>query len=141
MFIEATNENGRRFLERGITGSLTMLNLLRFRAEADYSAHPELAPDEPITGREAYDRYAHHTLPFLSAVGGDGRVHRHRRLPPHRARRRTLGPGDAGPACQRRGIHGDGHQRARTSLVVGHRMAALEDSRLLPIVDRGTLTA
>lgn len=48
-----------------------MLNLLHFRDKADYSGHPELAPDEPISGREAYRRYVRHTLPFLTAEGGD----------------------------------------------------------------------
>src|SRR4051812_38643935 len=47
-----------------------MLNLLRFRGTADYGDHPDLAPDGPITGRAAYDRYIAHTLPFLTARGG-----------------------------------------------------------------------
>ena len=34
-----------------------MLNLLRFRESADCMDPPELAPPEPITGAEAYDRY------------------------------------------------------------------------------------
>ncbi len=46
-----------------------MLNLLRFRAVADYSQHPKLAPDAPISGREAYERYMAHTLPFLDEAG------------------------------------------------------------------------
>ena len=48
-----------------------MLNLLRFRAVADYSATPELAPPEPISGAEAYERYIAHTLPHLRASGGE----------------------------------------------------------------------
>ena len=71
MYIEPTDENGGLVFERGITGPVAMLNLFRFREEADYSAHPELAPDEPITGREAYRRYVDHTLPFLTGDGGE----------------------------------------------------------------------
>ena len=48
-----------------------MLNLLRFRDVADYSADPQLAPDEPISGAEAYRRYADHTMPFLIVSGGE----------------------------------------------------------------------
>jgi hypothetical protein len=32
-----------------------MLNLLRFREIADYSANPELTPAEPISGAEAFE--------------------------------------------------------------------------------------
>ena len=48
-----------------------MLNLLRFRDMADYSANPELMPSEPISGAEAYQKYIDHTLPFLKESGGD----------------------------------------------------------------------
>jgi len=51
-----------------------MLNLLRFREEADYSAFPELAPPEPISGSESYDRYVRHTTPLLIASGGSSRL-------------------------------------------------------------------
>ena len=48
-----------------------MLNLLRFRQIADYSASPELAPNAPISGAEACDRYIAHTLPHLKKSGGE----------------------------------------------------------------------
>lgn len=69
-FLEPTQESGRAFFMRGIAGSVVMLNLLRFRAVADYAASPELAPDEPITGEAAYRRNMEHTLPHLEASGG-----------------------------------------------------------------------
>jgi len=47
-----------------------MLNMLRFREVANYSASPELAPERPIAGEEAYRRYSIHTLPLLQAAGG-----------------------------------------------------------------------
>lgn len=134
MYIEPTNDNGRLVFERGITGPVTMLNLIRFREVADYSAHPDLAPDEPISGREAYDRYAAHTLPFLKGEGGDLQF---------------LGAGGhylIGPLDEQWDLvmlvrhvsleafmgmaNNEGYLAG-----LGHRVAALEDSRLLPIVE------
>jgi hypothetical protein len=70
-YLDVTDAAGFAFMTRGIQGPVTMLNLLRFRPVADYSAHPELDPGHPISGREAYDRYAEHTDPFLTASGGE----------------------------------------------------------------------
>jgi uncharacterized protein (DUF1330 family) len=42
---------------------VVMLNLLRFKNRAD-------GIDEGISGREAYERYAQATAPFLARVGG-----------------------------------------------------------------------
>ena len=64
-----------------------MLNLLRFRQQADYTAAPDLAPPSPISGSEAYDRYVRHTLPFLTAGGGSVELLRGRGPQPRRARR------------------------------------------------------
>src|SRR5207248_10265149 len=44
-------------------GPILMLNLLRFKADAD-------GIDEGVTGAEAYARYSVATEPFLRAVGG-----------------------------------------------------------------------
>src|SRR5262245_59433848 len=70
-YLEATQEAGRAFVQRGFPGAIVMLNLLRFREVADYSATPGLAPAAPMSGIEAYDLYAAHTLPLLRASGGD----------------------------------------------------------------------
>ncbi len=48
-----------------------MLNLIRFREIADYSATPELMPNEPVSGKRAYQFYIEHTLPFLTQSGGE----------------------------------------------------------------------
>lgn len=48
---------------------VVMLNLLRFRDEADYSGHPDLAPDEPISGAQAYQRYGEAAQPHIEAAG------------------------------------------------------------------------
>ncbi|MGZ4785061.1 MAG: DUF1330 domain-containing protein, partial [Acidimicrobiales bacterium] len=119
----------------GIEGPFTMLNLLRFRDVADYSASPQLAPPEPISGREAYDRYVLHTIPFLTATGGSiGYLG-------------TGGHDFVGPADERWDLVMLIRQAAVEDFFafasneqyvagVGHRTAALEDSRLVPLVDR-----
>lgn len=43
-YLEPTWEAGRVFMARSLQGSVVMLNLLRFRDIADYSATPQLAP-------------------------------------------------------------------------------------------------
>jgi uncharacterized protein (DUF1330 family) len=133
-YLEPTQEAGRAFWQRGITGPVVMLNLLRFRQVADYSAHPELAPAEPISGAAAFDRYIAHTLPYLKESGGEILL---------------LGEGGGfliGPAEER----WDRAALVRQSSVqafmafannagylagLGHRTAALEDSRLLPLAE------
>ncbi|MEM6702659.1 MAG: DUF1330 domain-containing protein [Acidobacteriota bacterium] len=134
-YLEATEAAGARLFQRGITGPVTMLNLLRLRELADYSDHPELAPAEPITGRQAYQLYIEHTLPFLRASGGE-----------------LIYLGEGGPFLI--GPEGDGwdlamlvRQDSLESFVafasnqeylagIGHRTAATWDSRIVPLVDQ-----
>lgn len=133
--LEVTESAGRAFFLRGITGPVTMLNLLRFRAVADYSAHPELDPGHAVSGRAAFEAYVTHTLPFLTASGGE-----------------LLFLGDGGPwLIGPAGETWDCAMLVRQSSVaafmgwnsdeaylagIGHRTAALSDSRLLPLVER-----
>ncbi len=135
MYLDPSDENARRLFERGIEGPVTMLNLLRFREVADYSGFPALAPPEPISGSAAYDRYVRHTIPFLAASGGSVTFFG------------TGGYNFVGPASERwdlvmlirQSSVGDFFAFAsnREYLAgVGHRTAALEDSRLLPVADR-----
>ena len=134
-YLEPTQESGREFFTRGIGGSVVMLNLLRFRTVADYSATPELAPESPISGEAAYRRYMDHTLPHLQRSGGEVLF---------------FGQGGhflIGPPDER----WDAALLVRQSSVasflefasnqdylagMGHRVAALEDSRLLPLVEQ-----
>ena len=135
MYLEPSDESARRFFERDIKGPLTMLNLLRFRDVADYSRFPQLAPPEAISGREAYDRYVRHTIPFLNASGGSLEFFG------------TGGHNFVGPADERWDLVMLVRQASVNSFLafasnedylagIGHRTAALEDSRILPIVDR-----
>jgi hypothetical protein len=70
-YLDVPDEAGRAFFMRRIAGPVVMLNLLRFRMQADYSGSPHLAPPEPIDGATAYQRYIAHTLPLLRRSGGD----------------------------------------------------------------------
>jgi len=133
-YIDPTQENGRAFMMRGIKGPVVMLNLLRFREVADYSAAPELAPAEQINGAQAFDRYIEHTRPFLEKSGGELLF---------------LGEGGAfliGPETERWDLAMLVRQRSVESFMafasdqaylagLGHRTAAVEDSRLLPLVE------
>nr|WP_239538379.1 hypothetical protein [Dyella mobilis] len=115
-------------------GSIVMLNLLRFRRTADYSHAPELAPETPITGAAAYFRYIEHSLPHLRESGGELLF---------------LGAADAfliGPPGERWDMAMLVRQRSTESFLAfasheaflagaGHRAAALEDSRLLPLAE------
>ena len=70
-YLMPTQQAGRAFIMRQIEGSIVMLNLIRFREIADYSATPELMPNEPISGEKAYQFYIEHTLPFLTESDGE----------------------------------------------------------------------
>lgn len=130
--LEPSEVAGRLFVQRGIKGSFITLNLLRFRSVADYTANPELAPAAPISGAEAFDRYIRHTLPFLRNSGGDVVL---------------LAAGGQlliGPEEERWDLVMLIRQSSVASFLsfagnaaylagLGHRTAAIEDSRLLPL--------
>lgn len=131
-----TQEAGRRFVMSGRSGPILMLNLIRLRTVADYSADPHLAPPSPISGREAYDLYVAHSLPFLEASGGaleliaDG------------------GEWLVGPEGEGWDIAMLVRQKDMATFLafeqndaylarIGHRTAAAEDTRLLPLTVYG----
>ena len=121
---------------RGIAGPVVMLNLLRFRPVADYSGSPGIAPDEPISGVEAYRLYVEHTLPHLRKSGGELTFM-------GKGGRFLIGPGDerwdAVMLVRQRSV-GDFLAFASNPEYLagmGHRQAALEDSRVLPLVEGG----
>ncbi|MCB0379524.1 MAG: hypothetical protein KDD33_13615 [Bdellovibrionales bacterium] len=111
-----------------------MLNLLRFRDIADYSNHTSIAPESPISGREAFDLYISHTLPFLKQSGG-----------------KILFLGESweffiGPTDETWDFMMLIRQNSLTDFLnfakneeylkgIGHREAAIIDSRLLPVVE------
>lgn len=70
-YFEPTQESGAALFKRNIGGEVVMLNLLRLRDVADYSNNPELSPESPISGKEAFKKYIDHTLLFLQRSGGE----------------------------------------------------------------------
>lgn len=133
-YLEPTQETGMALFARNIAGELLMLNLMRFRDIADYAADPELAPSEPISGREAYQKYIDHTMPFLSESGGD-------LVLLAEGGKYFIGPQDEEwdlVMLVRQSSLPDFIAFASNQEYmagIGHRTAALEDSRLLPLVE------
>jgi len=131
-YLDPTPQAAEALARRDIEGPITMLNLMRYRDTADYSADPDLAPDQPISGADAYARYAAHTLPYLIESGG-------------RVLLEGVGGGFfIGPDNERWDYVLVVRQRSLKDFFafasnpgylegLGHRTAALEDSRLLPI--------
>jgi len=133
-YLEPTQETGAALFRRNISGEVVMLNMLSIREIADYSDSPELAPETPISGREAFQKYIDHTMPFLKESGGE-------LLLLGDGGKFFIGPGDE---------QWDVVMLIRQSSVesffafasnpeylsgIGHRTAAILDSRLLPIVE------
>jgi hypothetical protein len=131
-YLAPTQDAGRTFVMRQLKGNVVMLNLLRFREVADYSQSPELAPKTPVSGAAAFHRYIEHTLPHLRETGGDllfiG----------------VGGPLLIGPPSERWDLAMLIRQQSVESFLafashepylagLGHRTAALKDSRLLPL--------
>ena len=132
-YIHVTQEAGARLFGQNAAGPIVMLNMLRFRNTADYSASPELEPEQLISGRHAYRLYSENTLPLLLAAGGE-----------------VIYTGNGGPyligpataqwdlvlLVRHRSLEDfAGFTRNPAYLAgVGHRTAALSDSRLLPLV-------
>ena len=133
-YLEVSQESGAELFARNIEGPVMMLNLLQFRDVADYSANPELMPPEPISGEEAFQKYIDHTIPFLKRSGGTlvylGKGGKY-----------LIGPQeeqwDLVMLVQQNSLSDfmafSSNQEYISGL--GHRTAALEDSRLLPIVE------
>ena len=133
-YIAPTQEAGAQFFSKPINGEVIMLNLLKFKDIADYSAHQELDDGNEITGRAAYQRYIDQTLPLLKEKGGDIIF---------------SGEGSSyliGPTDETWDLVLLIKQQSLSSLVemvndtryqsiLGHRDAALEDSRLLPLIE------
>jgi hypothetical protein len=134
-YLEPTQAAARAFFSRQVKGSVVMLNLLKFRARADYSATPELAPPEPISGEYAYRKYMQHTLPHLEKSGGKVFYY-------GEGGEFLIGPSeehwDAAMLIRQASIAAFLAFAANKDYLsgIGHRSAALEDSRLLPLISK-----
>ncbi len=130
-YLDVTQNQGRDFLMQQLKGEIIMLNLLRFNKEADYSTSPELAPSKPISGKEAYDLYMRNTSPLLEKLGG-------KVLFFGNSNQFLIGPNDEQwdvvMLVQHKSVDVFMAFASDETYLkgVGHRTAALADSRLLP---------
>lgn len=131
-YLNPTDASAVSLFQRQIHGPVIMLNLLRLRDVADYSDFPDLDPGKPISGAEAIDRYIELTLPYLKASDSTVRL------------LATGGPWFIGPPEERWDVAMLIEQSSVDAFIsfasdpdylaiLGHRNAAAEDSRLLPL--------
>jgi hypothetical protein len=135
MFILPTPEAVQELMGRLPEEPFVMLNLYRLRDVADYSAHPEIAPESPVSGRELFDRYAAGMDRLLAELG---------------AKRVFLAEGGSpfiGPSAERWDVvqlvwypspQAFMALASNDEVQAGlpHRFAMLEDSRVIPMVER-----
>lgn len=133
--IDPTQAAGAALFKRlqGHTGPIVMLNLLRFREVADYGHAPDIAPAGPVSGAGAYALYAVGIAPLLQASGGSVLFEGtgaewfigpegerwDKVLMVRQASLQSFFAFATDPAAQK---------------LQAHRTAALEDSRLLPLI-------
>jgi uncharacterized protein (DUF1330 family) len=130
--IDASPEAGKEFYQNfHDKGKVVMLNLLKFRATADYTNLEELKPAREISGEEAYQLYMDETLPELEKAGS-------RIIYFGKSRNFLIGPDsekwDAVLLVEHESVLKfiEFAQNPDYLKKAGHRKAALEDSRLLP---------
>lgn len=131
-YVDVSQSAGKAFFAGASGESIVMLNLLKFKEVADYSKSKELAPANKISGKEAYKLYMKHTLPFLKEANGE-----------------VLFYGESGAFLigpesenwdvvllvkhRNKAVFMEFAMNKEYQKGLGHRTAALEDSRLLPI--------
>lgn len=131
-YLSPTQAAGRKFIMKNIKGNIFMLNMLRFKDVADYSDFPDLKPKQAISGKEAYQKYIDHTIPFLEKSGGSIDF-------VGNSSNFLIGPEneswDAILLIKQKSVESfiAFEQNEEYMKGIAHRNAALEDSRLLPI--------
>ncbi|MEL6697944.1 MAG: DUF1330 domain-containing protein [Bacteroidota bacterium] len=135
-YIEATQDTGKRFYQAfHDKGKVVMLNLLKFKPVANYRQFPHLQPKQEISGWEAYQLYMDATIPLLEKAGSKvlffGKS-RHFLIGPEAEQWDTVILVEH-PSVARFMAFAQDEDYLQT---VGHRTAALADSRLLPITQK-----
>lgn len=131
-YLEASPEAGNKFYQHfHDNGRFVMLNLLKYRAIADYSGLDEIEASQALSGEEAYRLYMEYTLPLLEKAGSKvlyfGESHHF-----------VIGPEnekwDAILLVEHESVAKflEFSMSSEYLKTAGHRRAALEDSRLLP---------
>ncbi len=132
-YIEPTQEAGRKFFTSDHIGQITMLNLLRFKEKADYTDSPELMPEKAGSGASAYLTYMKCATPLIEKAGS-------KVLFSGKPSGFLIGPEDENwdymllvSHLSKESFLAFASDEAYLK-IAGHRTAALEDSRLLPLV-------
>ena len=131
-YTEASPEAGMHFYRNFQNkGNIVMLNLLKFKTTADYTNFEALKPATPISGKEAYLLYLNCMKPKFKTLGSH-------MLYLGSCQNFLIGPEweqwDAILMVEHESLKTfTTLSKSKTYLnYVGHRFAALEDSRLLP---------
>lgn len=139
-YLNARPESGKSFYQNfHDKGKVVMLNLLKFKSKADYTNLDSLKPAKEITGKEAYKLYMDSTLPELKKAGS-------RILFYGNSKNFLIGPEfenwDAVLLVEHQSVvkFMEFAQNPDYLKNAGHRAAALEDSRLLPITEKRKYT-
>lgn len=131
-YVNVSQEIGMQFLQNPPKGNVIMLNLLKFKEIADYSEAKHLKPDSEISGREAYQLYMQHTTPFLEEAGSE-------LIFMGSANTFLIGPQEEDWDLMLLVKHASVQKfmgfanNPEYLAIAGHRTAALDDSRLLPL--------
>ncbi len=134
-YINPTDAAAIALFSKGIEGEIVMLNMIKFKDIADYSEHPELSPEKQVSGEQAYQTYMQHTQPFLADSGG-------KVIFMGTAAEYFIGPADVSwdlvfLVKQKSLQHFMAFATNEDYLAgIGHRTAAIADSRLLPITPK-----
>ena len=135
-YLDANQEAGKQFyIDFHQKGKIVMLNLLKFKNQADYSGLNSIKPEIDVSGKEAYDLYMEHTLPHLENCGS-------RVVYFGECNGFLIGPEaeswDAMLIVEHASVAAfmEFAQNKEYLSTAGHRTAALEDSRLLPTSER-----
>ena len=136
-YMDVTEDQGKAFyLEFHKKGKIVMLNMLKYKSTADYSIDEDLNPGGEVSGKTAYSLYMKATLPLLSKAGG-------RVIFFGKSSNFVIGPldekWDAILLVEHASLEAfmKFAQDPEYLKIVGHRTAALDDSRLLPSTQLG----
>jgi hypothetical protein len=125
-------EAGRDLALKSIQGPIVNLNLIQLRETAEYADFPEIAPVTEISGYDAFMRYIQLAKPFVEKNGGEI-------LFVGNGDRFLIGPDtekwDICMLIKQKSVKDffAFEQNPAYMQIIGHRIAAISDSRLLPL--------
>ncbi|UKB84756.1 DUF1330 domain-containing protein [Chryseobacterium sp. MEBOG06] len=131
-YLSPTFEAGKHLFLKNIQGPIINMNLIKLKKEADYSQYPDLQPSEKTSGWDAYFTYIRETEPFLKESGGEI-------IFIGKGEQFLIGPEneywDICMLIKQKSVNDffNFEKNEAYMKIVGHRIAAIEDSRLLPL--------